>query len=91
MLFHQLILLSFVIWLCLESSHQKEEDTSDSRQLTSDDKSTNNPWTEKLDDDEYSKSTAESDDRSSMSEIAQNIQEEEDTRDSRQLTSADKK
>ena len=61
MLFHQPILLFFVIWICFVSSHV-EEDASESMQLTSDKIS-------------KSKSTVESDERSLMSEIAENIQD----------------
>ena len=61
MLFHQSILLFFVIWICFVSSHV-EEDASESMQLTSDKIS-------------KSKSTVESDERSLMSEIAENIQD----------------
>ena len=57
------------------SSHGEEEDASDSRQLTSDEISIMSTWTKDGDDGEHGKSTVESDDRSLMSEIRENIQE----------------
>ena len=84
MLFHQPILLFYVIWICVVSSHV-EEDASDSRQLnrrqlnrrqlTSDEISKIIASTREQDDDEHGKSTVESDERSLMSEIAENIQD----------------
>ena len=56
------------------SSHGEEEDASDSRQLTSDEIGIMSTWTKELHDD-HGKSTVESDDRSLMSEIRENIQE----------------
>ena len=74
MLFHQPTLLSLVIWFCFVSSLEEEEDSSDSRQLTSDEIGILSTWTKEVHDD-HGKSTVESDDRSLMSEIAENIQE----------------
>ena len=89
MLFHQPILLFYVIWICVVSSHV-EEDASDSRQLnrrqlnrrqlnrrqlTSDEISKIIASTREQDDDEHGKSTVESDERSLMSEIAENIKD----------------
>ena len=54
------------------SSHGEEEDASDSRQLTSDEISKVSTWTKERDDGEHGKSTVESDDRSLMSEMAEN-------------------
>ena len=75
MLFHQPILLSLIFWFCFVSSLEEEEDAGDSRQLTSDEISIMNTWTKELDDNEHVKLTVELDDRSLMSEIAENIQE----------------
>ena len=75
MLFHQLIFLSLVIWFCFVSSLEEEEDASDSRQLTSDEIGIMSTWTKERDDGDHGKSTVEADDRSLMSEIAENIQE----------------
>ena len=74
MLFHQPILLFFVIWICFVSS-QVEEDASDSMQLTSDKISKISASTREQDDDEQGKFTVESDERSLMSEIAEDIQD----------------
>ena len=74
MLFQQPIILFFVIWICFVSSHV-QEDASDSRQLTSDKISKISTWTREQDDDEQGKFTVESDERSLMSEIAEDIQD----------------
>ena len=74
MLFHQPILLFFIIWICFVSS-QVEEDASDSIQLTSDKISKIIASTREQDDDEHGKSTVESGESSLMSEIAENIQD----------------
>ena len=74
MLFHQPILLFLVIWICFGSSHV-EEDASDSMQLISYKISKISTWSGEQDDDEHGKSTVESDERSLMSEIAENIQD----------------